>query len=166
MVHIVALAGVTDAVWFSFLSDEFLSQLFLDIPNAFPTPTPTPTPTYVPTPALAPAPAPAPFPDPLSHLTCRWVSPHGPPLICGAPLSPDPKDACTHFRLAHDVRGNDKVTVGCQWYACRAAPMQRGSVIRHVLAVHLGLLRWQCETCRRVFSRKGTGHVCGGGVRT
>jgi hypothetical protein len=167
--HTYHLTGVTDNVGCSFLRDEFLSQLLLDIPNSLPTPTPTPTPTYVPapepTPAPTQAPVPAPFPAPLSHLTCHWVSRDDPSRICGAPLSPDPKHACTHLRLAHDVRGNDKVTVSCHWYACRAAPMQRGSVIRHVLAVHLGLLRWQCQTCGKVFSRRGTGHVCNGGVR-
>ncbi|KAF8129335.1 hypothetical protein EV363DRAFT_1338704 [Boletus edulis] len=148
--------------------DEFLWQILSDTPISFPAPAPTPTPTYVsasapaPTPALTTAPAPAPTATPDPQLTCQWVTQNDPPLVCGAFLSQDPRLACAHFRLAHNIRGNDKVTVDCHWYACRAAPMQRGSLIRHVLSVHLGVLRWQCEACGRVFSRRGTSHVCGG----
>ncbi|KAF8552976.1 hypothetical protein OG21DRAFT_1314454 [Imleria badia] len=142
--------------------DEFLSQLLVNISNGVYSPSLTPTYVSVPVPA-PPVPVAAPFPDELPHTTCQWVSQHGPTHICGAALPPDSKGVCAHFRHTHDVRGNDKVTADCHWYGCRAAPMQRGSVIRHVLAVHLGLLRWQCEVCGRVFSRRGTGHVCAGG---
>ncbi|KAF8129352.1 hypothetical protein EV363DRAFT_1169198, partial [Boletus edulis] len=95
-------------------------------------------------------------PDP----QCQWVTGHDFSFICGAPLSQDPKHACAHFRHVHEVRGNEKVIVSCHWRDCQVPPMQRGSLIRHMLSVHLGLLRWQCDVCGRWFSRKGTGHAC------
>lgn len=164
-VHLSPPPIITDPAGFSLKSDEFLSQI-LDAPAV--SPTTAPTSTQISTPATEPAPPPVvaslPEPNPVPILTCHWVPQHDPTHICGAPLPHDPKQACTHFRLAHNIRGNDKVTVNCQWYGCRAAPMQRGSLIRHVSAVHLGILRWQCATCGRMFSRRGTGHLCGGGA--
>ncbi|KAI9570704.1 hypothetical protein HD554DRAFT_307772 [Boletus coccyginus] len=139
--------------------DELLFQLFA-IPNTLPTTTPTYASASAPPTAPAPAPASSSAPGP----TCHWVSRDDPPRICGVPLSSNPKRVCAHLRLTHGIRGNDRVTIRCLWYGCHAAPMQRGSVIRHVLTVHLGLLRWRCEICDKVFSRKGTGHACGGGV--
>ncbi|KAN0073858.1 hypothetical protein V8E55_012112 [Tylopilus felleus] len=131
--------------------DDFLAQLLTDIPDLLPYPITTPSPPLSP-------PASDHALDP--PLICQWVSTQEVPLICCATLPPDAKIACTHFRQAHDVRGNEKAIVGCQWYDCQVPPMQRGSLIRHVLSVHLRLLRWQCKACGKVLSRKGTGHAC------
>lgn len=155
----------------SLLSDEFLAQLLADIPVVLfnPIATTPPLPSPPPPPPLSPPPPQSPSTSgsvsaaphaPNRQLICQWVSPHHLPFICGVPLSQDPKLVCTHFRHAHNVRGNEKVIVCCHWRDCEIPPMQRGSLIRHVLAVHLGLLRWRCEACGRVFSRKGTVHVC------
>lgn len=143
---------------FPFASDEFLSQLLFRVPDGLAIPTPTPTSTS----ASEQAPVLISSQAPLPPLACYWVSQDDPPRLCGASLSPDPKLACEHFRIAHNVRGNDKAIVGCHWHACNATPMQRGSLIRHLLTIHLGLLRWQCQVCGRVFSRKWTGHTCVG----
>ncbi|KAG9317976.1 hypothetical protein JVU11DRAFT_33 [Chiua virens] len=158
--------------------DELISQILADIPDAW-IPQPTTSHAYaygfefasafpsapVPEQDTAWSASSTPFvPTPSPHLTCRWVSRPDYPHICGALLSADPKYACRHMRIAHNVRGNEKETVGCLWHQCRAPPMQRGSLIRHILTVHLGLLRWRCEGCGRVFSRKGTGHICVSGT--
>ena len=156
----------------SLLSDEFFAQLLNDIPDVLP---PIPTLTYASTSTSIHTPT-LPFPSSSAAatattatspyyttsppLTCQWVSSHDLPIVCGEPLSSDPKHACTHFRHVHHIHGNEKVMVQCHWRDCHAPPMQRGSLIRHVLTVHLGLLRWQCEVCGRTFSRKWTAHTC------
>lgn len=144
-----------------FPSDEFLSQLLFDFPDFSPVPSSIYTPTG--SSAFEQAPASIPCSAPIPQLTCYWVS-RDDPFVCGASIPSDSKHACEHFRVAHGVRGNDKATVSCLWYACSAPPMQRGSLIRHLLTVHLKLLRWKCEACGRVFSRRGSAHVCAGEV--
>ncbi|KAI9570685.1 hypothetical protein HD554DRAFT_306556 [Boletus coccyginus] len=145
--------------------DEFLAPFLADIPGApLPTAITTPSPPSPPSGPSTSVPASAAaYYAPGPQLICQWVSMDNHSLICGTPLSTDAKQVCTHFRHAHDVRGNEKVIVGCFWRNCQALPMQRGSLLRHVLAVHLGLLRWRCEACGRVFSRRGTLHACGEG---
>ncbi|KAG8217044.1 hypothetical protein J3R82DRAFT_4929, partial [Butyriboletus roseoflavus] len=154
----VITVDVHEGLTHSSLSAEFLAQLLADIPDVLPTLITTHT---SPSPSLSPSvTVTATTPVSKPYLACQWVSPDESPSICGAPLSQDPKLACDHFRYAHDVRGNEKVHVDCHWRDCRVPPMLRGSVVRHVLTVHLGLLRWRCEVCGKVFSRRGTGHAC------
>ncbi|KAH0830097.1 hypothetical protein J3R83DRAFT_1434 [Lanmaoa asiatica] len=149
----------------SLFSAEFIAQLLIDFPDVLSTPIITTSPSPPPIvsaseSASASTFTSAPFHTPHPHFTCQWVSPHDHPLVCGVPLSQDPKHVCHHFRHAHDIRGNGKVHVLCHWRDCDAPPMLRGSLIRHVLTVHLRLLRWQCEVCGKVFSRTGTRHTC------
>ncbi|KAF9228908.1 hypothetical protein BS17DRAFT_772699 [Gyrodon lividus] len=99
----------------------------------------------------------APSAAPTGELTCAWITEHG---ICGSILSHDPKVACLHFRGVHGIRGGDKEVAICLWGGCRCAPMQRGSLIRHISAVHLRILQWTCPHCAHTFSRKDTNHQC------
>ncbi|KAF8842597.1 hypothetical protein BDN67DRAFT_965479 [Paxillus ammoniavirescens] len=99
----------------------------------------------------------APSTAPAGQLTCEWVGNFG---ICGSTLSQDPKIACLHLRDGHGIRGAEKESVICCWYGCYAAPMQRGSLIRHILSVHLRTLQWTCPLCGKTFTRKDTAHQC------
>ncbi|KIJ10828.1 hypothetical protein PAXINDRAFT_181969 [Paxillus involutus ATCC 200175] len=85
----------------------------------------------------------APSAAPAGQLTCEWVGDFG---ICGSTLSQDPKIACLHLRDGHGIRGAEKET--------------RGSLIRHILAVHLRTLQWTCPLCGKTFTRKDTAHQC------
>ncbi|KIJ10830.1 hypothetical protein PAXINDRAFT_172048 [Paxillus involutus ATCC 200175] len=94
---------------------------------------------------------------PEGQLTCEWAEEFG---TCGSPLSRDPKIACLHFRDEHGIRGGEKEAITCCWDGCSVAPMQRCSLIRHILAVHLRTLQWTCPLCGNRFSRKDTAHQC------
>ncbi|KIK97035.1 hypothetical protein PAXRUDRAFT_258504 [Paxillus rubicundulus Ve08.2h10] len=98
-----------------------------------------------------------PLAAPAGQLTCEWVEESG---TCGSTLFQDPKVACLHFRNEHGIRGREKEMAICCWDGCGAVPMQRGSLIRHILAVHLRTLRWTCPLCGKTFSRRDTAHQC------
>ncbi|KAF9233788.1 hypothetical protein BU15DRAFT_66276 [Melanogaster broomeanus] len=76
---------------------------------------------------------------PMDEQICRWSTEHG---ICSSILPQDPKVPGLHFRCEHAIRGREKDTVVCLWNNCQAAPMQRGSIIRHILAVYMRILQW------------------------
>ena len=89
---------------------------------------------------------------------CLWLGEGG--YICGASLPPDPQLVSVHFRDDHALRGDRKEETPCLWLNCGSRPIQHRNMVRHILSVHLGLLRWTCPGCSRVFSRRGTSHRC------
>ncbi|KAF9233790.1 hypothetical protein BU15DRAFT_79770 [Melanogaster broomeanus] len=94
---------------------------------------------------------------PTAALTCNWVTEHG---FCGSILTHDPKVVSAHLRDHHGLKGREKEVINCRWNGCHSVQMQRGSLVRHVLSVHLRILQWTCPICAKTFSRKDTGHPC------
>ncbi|KAF8437663.1 hypothetical protein L210DRAFT_876958, partial [Boletus edulis BED1] len=65
-----------------------------------------------------------------------------------------------HIRNEHALRGgNGRQRVECPWRDC-SRHLQRQSVVRHILSIHLRLSTWLCPRCSRAFSRRGTAHRC------
>jgi len=94
---------------------------------------------------------------PAAETTCHWVTDgHG----CGAILPADPTLVSVHLRNAHGVRGDSKETTTCLWWNCHSRPIQQRNLVRHILSVHLRLLRWTCPQCFRTFARRGIPHNC------
>ena len=92
------------------------------------------------------------------ELTCLWATEDG--HACGETLPIDRRLASLHFRTAHALQGDSKRMVTCLWENCASPPIQQRSMIRHILSVHLGLLRWTCPRCLKTFARRGTDHQC------
>ena len=90
--------------------------------------------------------------------TCQWVTEDG--HACGATLPTDPKLASVHFRNVHALQGDSKEKITCLWQNCGSHPVQQRNMIRHILSVHLGLLRWTCPQCLKTFARSGVAHNC------
>ncbi|KAF8552987.1 hypothetical protein OG21DRAFT_1315355 [Imleria badia] len=80
--------------------------------------------------------------------------------VCGAILPADPRLVTVHLRNAHAAGGESKEMTTCLWSNCHSRSIQRRSLIRHILSVHLRLLRWTCPQCFRTFARRGTAHNC------
>ncbi|KAN0073851.1 hypothetical protein V8E55_012105 [Tylopilus felleus] len=78
---------------------------------------------------------------------------------CGAVLPAGPTLVSAHLRNAHTAGDSNERTT-CLWSNCQLRPIQRRSIVRHVLSVHLKLLKWTCPQCFRTFSRKATLHNC------
>ena len=95
---------------------------------------------------------------PAPENVCFWLGEGG--YICGASLPPDPQLVSVHLRDDHALRGDRTETTPCLWLHCGSRPIQHRNMVRHILSVHLGLLRWPCPDCGRVFSRRGTSHHC------
>ncbi|KAF8129348.1 hypothetical protein EV363DRAFT_1169214 [Boletus edulis] len=95
---------------------------------------------------------------PATQPTCRWMISEG--QACGAVLPTDPRLVSAHLRNAHHIGGESNAMTMCVWGNCHWRPIQRRSAIRHILSVHLRLLRWRCPQCSRTFSRRGTVHNC------
>lgn len=92
------------------------------------------------------------------ELICRWATEDG--HTCGEILPKDRKRASLHFRYAHALQSDPQWMVTCSWQNCASPHIQQRSMIRHILSVHLGLLRWTCPQCLKTFARRGTGHQC------
>lgn len=93
-----------------------------------------------------------------SERTCQWVCEGS--HVCGAVLPADPKLVSVHFRNAHGLRGDSKERITCAWLDCSSHPLQWRNMTRHILSVHLELLKWTCPVCLKTLSRRGTGHYC------
>ena len=81
---------------------------------------------------------------PAAEITCQCVTEHG--HDCGAILPADPKLVSAHLCNEHALGGggDSKERIACLWRHCRSRPLQQQSLIRHIVSVHLGLLRWTC----------------------
>ena len=81
---------------------------------------------------------------PAAEITCQCVTEHG--HDCGAILPADPKLVSAHLSNEHALGGggDSKERIACLWRHCRSRPLQQQSLIRHIVSVHLGLLRWTC----------------------
>ncbi|KAI6127385.1 hypothetical protein EDD16DRAFT_1516664 [Pisolithus croceorrhizus] len=84
-------------------------------------------------------------PDKQPH-TCGWVDSG---VVCYQPLLPD--EFSNHLRR-HGVTGDDKAKMYCRWVHCNTL-MNKESVARHVLEVHLGI-KFECPVCGYEFSRR------------
>ena len=93
-----------------------------------------------------------------SEPTCQCITHDG--RVCGEALSIDPKVASAHLRDVHGLRGDSRQQIACPWWNCGSHPVQQRAIIRHILSVHLGLLKWTCPQCWKTFSRRGTAHRC------
>lgn len=79
---------------------------------------------------------------------------------CEEALSTDPNVVSVHLRDVHGLGGDSRQQIACPWQNCGSRPVQQRCIIRHILSVHLGLLKWTCPQCWRTFSRRGTAHRC------
>ncbi|KAF8552988.1 hypothetical protein OG21DRAFT_1315687 [Imleria badia] len=91
-------------------------------------------------------------------VVCQWMTEHG--HDCGAILPANHRLVSVHLREAHGVGGESKEMTTCSWPNCHSRPVQRRSLSRHILSVHLRLLSWTCPQCFKTFSRRGTAHNC------
>ncbi|KAF8437664.1 hypothetical protein L210DRAFT_876957, partial [Boletus edulis BED1] len=89
---------------------------------------------------------------------CQYSITHG--SECGAILPANPVLVSEHLRTHHALGGSSRESTTCLWQHCHSRPMQRQNLIRHVLSIHLALLRWRCPACLKEFSRRGTPHRC------
>ncbi|KAN0073853.1 hypothetical protein V8E55_012107 [Tylopilus felleus] len=94
---------------------------------------------------------------PPTETTCFWPTRYG--HVCGATLPMDRDIVSTHLRNDHALGGDSKEMVTCFWGDCHSRPVQRQSLVRHILSVHLRLLNWTCPICSKTLARKGT-HKC------
>lgn len=81
--------------------------------------------------------------------TCGWV--------VGGEACSDvlfPREFSGHLR-EHGVTGDDNAKMSCCWVGCDADPMNRESMLRHVVEVHLEL-RIECPDCGQTFTRRTT----------
>ncbi|KAF8547120.1 hypothetical protein OG21DRAFT_961168 [Imleria badia] len=101
---------------------------------------------------------------PAAGQACRWVV--GNNIECGATLPTNRRIAAAHLRKVHGISvGDASGMVSCGWYGCHV-PMRRRSMIRHVLEVHLRLMRWDCLVCGKTLTRRAKHRCLNGGNMT
>ncbi|KAG1745531.1 uncharacterized protein EDB91DRAFT_1246409 [Suillus paluster] len=84
---------------------------------------------------------------PTSHV-CHWIE-NGVP--CGQTISDVMRKLGAHLSDAHNVQGNEKKKIVCNWKDC-GREMHRGGIRRHVYSRHFNI-KSQCPNCLKEYSR-------------
>ncbi|OAX38516.1 hypothetical protein K503DRAFT_800395 [Rhizopogon vinicolor AM-OR11-026] len=80
------------------------------------------------------------------HL-CRWD------VGCGLYVEAEKSEVARHLQAAHGAKpGGDKLPMKCLWDGCGSKPMNKESISRHIVAVHLSK-KTECTSCGKQFAR-------------